>query len=289
MAGSKRRGARIAVGAAVLVAVSSSSTRTRASDPSPPQVELRGDLRVDVPVTATLGAGIVTWALVRNEVLARSCRICDGPEVNAVDAFFRDALKRPDGAPAKTISNVLSYGVAPVGLAALSVLAAEDHGALRDVPTDLVYVAEGTLAALAVSESLKPLTMRERPDYHALRTPEERAAYPADGEPLLSFPSGHGGTIMALTGAAGTIAMMRGYRLAPLIWLTGSILGVTTGYLRIAADRHYFTDVVAGWTISGLVGAGVPYLFHRPRASAAPTLGSVTVPGGRLVTATWAF
>jgi membrane-associated phospholipid phosphatase len=84
-----------------------------------------------------------------------------------------------------------------------------------------------------------------------------------------SFPAGHTLSVFALTSAAGTIASMRRYALVPLIWIAGSMLGVTASYLRIAADQHYFTATLAGAAIGVAVGAGVPWLFHPPVASGA--------------------
>jgi membrane-associated phospholipid phosphatase len=132
---------------------------------------------------------------------------------------------------------------------------------------------------------------------HALEGDAKKAAL-AEGDPLESFPGGHTASIMAITASTATIATLRGYRLAPLVWIIGSTLAVTSTYLRIAADQHYFTDNVAGAVIGGVVGAGVPLLFHRrvdERPSAATrwlrgaTLTSSAVPGGRVVGLGWAF
>jgi membrane-associated phospholipid phosphatase len=237
-----------------------------------------------------MGAGLATWTLFRDDIIGKECRICDGDpgaEVNGLDQWFRDRLKRDDVAPARTISNVLSYGIAPLTLATLSVLAAADHGQLNDAPADLLLITEGVMASLVVSEALKPLTLRERPDYHATTSEEARLRYPIRDEPLLSFPSGHGGTIIAMTSAAGVIAHRRGYRLEPLIWITGILLGTATSYMRLAADRHYFTDVLGGYAIGFVVGGGVPWLFHRPKPANTPVLGSMG--GARGVTLTWVF
>jgi membrane-associated phospholipid phosphatase len=68
-----------------------------------------------------------------------------------------------------------------------------------------------------------------------------------------------------LAAASGVVASRRNYRLAPLVWGVGLTLALATGYARIAADRHYFTDVLGGAAIGTLVGGGVPFLLH-PRA-----------------------
>ena len=57
---------------------------------------------------------------------------------------------------------------------------------------------------------------------------------------------------------------MRGYRLAPLVWIAGGVIAFTVSYLRIAADRHYFTDVTVGAALGIGTGIAIPLLFHRP-------------------------
>jgi membrane-associated phospholipid phosphatase len=128
--------------------------------------------------------------------------------------------------------------------------------------------------------------------------PEAHAALTSKSDTLVSFPSGHTSTTFAIAASAGTIATMRGYRVAPLIWIAGGLLGATTAYLRMAADRHYFTDTLAGAALGTGVGIGMPLLFHRPaegEGTAATswlrhaTISSAPVPGGRVVSLGWGF
>jgi membrane-associated phospholipid phosphatase len=69
------------------------------------------------------------------------------------------------------------------------------------------------------------------------------------------------------------------------VWTAGILFGVGTAYTRMAADRHYFTDVLAGAGIGTAIGAGIPLLFHSP----VPVLGErarfVTTPvaGGHIL------
>ena len=55
-------------------------------------------------------------------------------------------------------------------------------------------------------------------------------------------------------------------------------LALATGYLRIAADRHWATDVATGWAVGAAFGVGVPWLLHR---TAAPTPTPVRRPPRR--------
>src|SRR6059058_3168029 len=70
----------------------------------------------------------------------------------------------------------------------------------------------------------------------------------------LSFFSGHATLAFALATSAGTVASMRHHRLAPVMWAVGLLLATTGGYLRIAADRHYATDVLTGALVGSAVG-----------------------------------
>jgi len=79
----------------------------------------------------------------------------------------------------------------------------------------------------------------------------------------LSFPSGHTALGFSLATAAGTVATLRGYRHAPYVWGAGMAVAAFTGYLRLAADKHYASDVLVGALVGSLVGWAVPYLLHR--------------------------
>src|SRR5207302_645797 len=127
---------------------------------------------------------------------------------------------------------------------------------------DIVIVAEGGLSAMLVTEILEPVTLRTRPYVHAIADDDERARVIAQTGAFHSFPAGHVVEAFGVATAAGVVASKRGYRLAPLVWAAGMMLGAATAYTRIAADRHYFTDTLAGALIGSTVGAAVPLVFH---------------------------
>ncbi len=72
---SRRSARRLSAQAVVVVAFFSGGSNARAQDPPgtagpvTPRVELRHDLRLDVPITIGMAAGVVTWTLVKNDVV----------------------------------------------------------------------------------------------------------------------------------------------------------------------------------------------------------------------------
>jgi membrane-associated phospholipid phosphatase len=267
------------------------SGRAGAADPARDPAPLRHDLRVDLPITAALASSVIALTLLRRELGATSCGWCDGDrpsDLNAVDDWFRTALRRPDGRPARVLSDVLGSGVAPLSAAALTIAASVADRRSSNVLVDLVVIAQATLATLTVTELVKPVFGRPRPYLHATTDPAERAEILAeDSDALRSFPSGHTATTFALAAASGAVATMRGYRIAPVIWAAGMTLATATAYARVAGDRHYFTDTIGGSALGVLLGAGIPLLFHAPTRR--PVLTTHGVPGGRVVGVAWTF
>jgi membrane-associated phospholipid phosphatase len=228
---------------------------------------LHVDLAWDVAITAGAFATWLTLELL-TPTLVDDCRWCDrdteGNDVlNAFDAGARDALRWDNTHSADTWSTVFSFALAPALGVGVGVLVTAHDDRLDELPEGLLIVSESAMLAMALNNIVKIAAARERPDVHA-RTPEEREAnhQPSDN---VSFYSGHTTLAFALATSAGTIASMRGYRLAPVMWATTLALASVSGYLRIAADRHYATDVLTGALIGSAIGFSVPYFFHRGR------------------------
>lgn len=204
-------------------------------------------------------------------------------------------VQPPHSTPANVTSYVLAFGAVPLGAASLTALvaAADDRGG--ETLIDILFIVEGGLGAMLVTEVLEATTLRTRPYVHAIADDGERAAVIARTGAFHSFPAGHVVEAFGVTAAAGVVASTRGYRLAPLVWASGLLLSVATAYTRIAADRHYFTDVLAGAAIGTVVGGGIPLLFHRPRGERATgfldraTLTATPVPRDHMVGVGWSF
>jgi hypothetical protein len=293
---SSRKGRAAGVAAALAVVICGRSSFADEAESLSPRIELHHDTLVDASITGGLAAGTIVWAFVRPSALPTTCVICDGSPgtVDGLDDWFRRGLKRDDTGPAKTFSDVFGYGLAPLSALGLTSFAAGVDRRLDEAPLDMLLVAEASAIDIAIDQVTIAFTRRERPDYHFL-SPEARGSGPSAND-VSSMPSGHVSAAFAMAASAGTIASLRGYRLAPFVWVVGMLIGGSTAYFRIAGDRHYFTDTLAGAALGTVTGVGVPLLFHS-RASRPSGLGwlygahiaTTDVPGGRAVTLGWAF
>lgn len=229
---------------------------------------------IEWAVAVAGGAVWLTETLLIAEVAPARCRWCAS---NAVDDWA-GGLAWTDREGARVTSDVLSYGVAPLAAGGLLALDAVRDGRAADLPTDLVIVAEAAIAAGVSGDLIRVLTGRERPWVHQLPE-EEKAGTPRPEQNNLSFISGHTATAFALAVSSGTVASRRGRRLAPAIWATGLTVGAVSGYLRVASEQHYLTDVIAGIGSGVAIGLAVPALHRasgeRAAAAIAPTPGGV--------------
>jgi membrane-associated phospholipid phosphatase len=126
------------------------------------------------------------------------------------------------------------------------------------------------------------VSQRERPDStECYRQQPDGVGCRSDTE---SFWSGH--TSIAATSAGLVCANHRYLRLwghpladaAACAWATTG--AVATGLSRLAADRHYATDVIVGLGVGFGIGYAVPVLLHYSRTKADVTLAIAPCAGG---------
>jgi len=237
--------------------------------------ELRYSFGLDATVTGVALAWWLGSELARGELAPATCRWCDPP---GFDASVRDHLRWQNTGAADTASYVLAVAQ-PMLMFGLDVVAAGADAKPGAAWVDALLISEATSVAMAVNQVVKFIAVRERPFVHALPEADKPfTAHPSDNN--LSFYSAHTSLTFALAASTGTIASMRRYRLAPWIWTAGMAVAAVTGYLRIAADRHYASDVVTGAVVGSLVGGAVPYVFHGPRrvvVAPAAAMGGLTL------------
>jgi membrane-associated phospholipid phosphatase len=242
--------------------------------------ELPYHLPIDLSITGVALSVTLVTELAKGKLAPSECRWC---ETNGFDRRVRNALVVDDTDAARKASNWVAIGAVPLA-AGLSLAAfAFRDGTPRNFWVDLLIVTEAVAVTSALTQVVKLTTGRQRPFVHF--TPEdERGELSRVSDHNLSFFSAHTSLAFSLVTAAGMTAHMRNYRKAYLIWVLGLPLAGLTGYLRMAADRHYFTDVLTGAAVGSLVGALMPWLLHRPRTRAWPQLSFSTEPAQILLT-----
>lgn len=233
-----------------------------ATTPPAPPAKLKWHPAIDLPVTGVLGLGwLVSEFAVKKQLAPATCAWCDP---NPIDASFRTLFAPRVGPSGSSTSDLVSNITWVSGFLltlGLDAVLAHRAGALKEFPVDALIICEAVFAAMAVNQTTKFIAARQRPFVAALPAAERAAlADPADGN--LSFFSGHATFTMSVAVAAGTVALLRGYEGAPLVWLVGVPVSIATGVLRLSADKHNFTDVAVGWLVGAGIGAALPRLFH---------------------------
>ncbi|HEY6104940.1 MAG TPA: phosphatase PAP2 family protein [Anaeromyxobacteraceae bacterium] len=255
------------VALAVVAALAAPSAR--AQEPPRP---LRYDLGTDL---AAGGAAALTWVtlgLLGPELASLSCKWCTPP---TIDQKVQAALAWGDPRAAAVTSDVVTAAL-PAGLLAFGFFSARAAGDRDAFWVDTLVIAEAVSLAGALNVGLKYLVGRQRPYAYYGRDPFHDS--PSDHN--VSFYSGHVSMVFASATAAGTVYLMRGYPGAPWVLGGGLALAAFTGYLRIAADKHWFTDALAGAAVGGLIGWAIPYLFHRDDGASSQGWWIRPAPGG---------
>lgn len=172
--------------------------------------------------------------------------------VPRLDAAARAHWKWTHHRRAANLSNVTAgsaYALPLIGLSAVHGGTGGEWG--RDMLAALSSVAVTQLT----SDLTKRVTRRSRPhvafDHDPIARPDD----------VHSFFSGHTATAFAAAVSTATIASRRDSRHAAWIWAGGLGLAGTTGYLRIAANRHFLTDVLTGAAVGTGFGLLLPRVF----------------------------
>jgi membrane-associated phospholipid phosphatase len=188
--------------------------------------------------------------------------------------------------PIATSSDITAFVALPLSLLGLDALLSGRAGTLLEtMPVDVVLVAEATFGAFVLTQLAKFLAGRARP-YSVGASPELIASSSDPADSRLSFFSGHTSFSFALAPSTATVMTLRGYRHAWLACAIGLPLATTTAVVRLAADKHWASDVLVGLVVGVGIGAGVPLLFHGRRTPTA-TVRVVPLPNGLALTGTF--
>jgi membrane-associated phospholipid phosphatase len=234
-----------------------------------PAISRADELSVDIPATAAVSgsAAVVFGALelAGTNLTPSTCRWCDPP---GLDRNVRLHLRWADTQLAGNISDVLLVGT-PLSLAALHYFVLT-HRDLQRFGEDALVVFEAIAMTAVATDVVKYSVARRRPDAWAAGVRNS----PGDDN---AFLSGHASGTFAAAAAFGTVAMLRGYSGWPWLYAAGFTSATAISYLRVAADRHWLTDVAAGAALGTGIGMAVPLLLHRKAHDANGRSASIVV------------
>lgn len=228
---------------------------------------------------ATAGAlYLASETVLKDGLTADHCRWCRPP---SLDESVRDSLVWSDRGQADTLSNLTGYLAAPVvavGLTAIIGASRNGEGStFARILDDSLPVLEAVAYSQLVVQAVKFSVARQRPRVRFAEGP----VTPGNDDNV-SFFSGHSALTFALATSAGIIAQRRDSSLAPVIWTLGYGLAGSTAFLRIAADEHYFTDVLTGSAFGAAAGYLAPRLLDRAdgrQLAVLPAPGGLTIVG----------
>jgi membrane-associated phospholipid phosphatase len=239
-----------------------------------PPAELHFRTAVDLPITlALLGGYALSEAAFKKKLAPARPRWSDRRDGNdALNPFDRAGthLRWSDPRDADALSNLSLYvltGLSSLGFTAVAAKVDRDTNA--HAWENSLIILEATSIAAATTQVTKFVAGRQRPCAHLGPPGATSPCGPDSHDENLSFISGHATVGAALAVSSGVVASLRRYSLAPLVWSSGALFALSTGYLRIAANKHYLSDVLVGFAVGSALGAAVPLLFHGQSSDAA--------------------
>lgn len=209
-----------------------------------------------------LGAGLFKWVERHTDAVCTWCGVdaAGQPDPPGLDAWARSHWRWASEDRADTLSHVgagVAYAWPVIGLAAVHGGVDQEWG--RDFTAAMSSLGVAQLAA----DWSKRAFRRARPEVVFREHPVDTL------DDVHSFMSGHTATTFAAVVSAGTIASRRNSRQAAWIWIGGLSVAGGTGYLRIAADRHFLTDVLVGAAAGTAAGLMMPRVFDEDYSSSA--------------------
>ncbi len=222
---------------------------------------------VNLIVASGLGATVLASVIFRDSLQPERCRWCEPP---GFDADVRNALVWDNVNVPRRISDITATSLPILGVA-VNVIPIIADGATTAEIMDVALPIAGSLAInQTLTQIAKLAAARTRPGVYFAPT---QGVW--DAEDHVSFFSGHTSFAFAAATSAGMVARQRGSRYETAIWASGLTLASLVGYMRIAGDKHYFSDVLVGAAVGSATGLLVPILMeHDTRSTTSTTLSA---------------
>lgn len=147
------------------------------------------------------------------------------------------------------VSDLVAYAMIPTLTFLALGLSAVVSGQKQQIPRDLKVLFKTLLISGAFNQMAKRGFKRPRP--YVSRHPE---LYDDPSDANASFFSGHTTLAYSLVFGAARIAQARGYKAQNYIWAMGLPLASFVGYARVAAEKHYLSDVAVGAIFGACMG-----------------------------------
>jgi membrane-associated phospholipid phosphatase len=139
----------------------------------------------------------------------------------------------------------------------------------KDAGKVTLMYAEVLLLNAGITNLTKELVKRKRPYNY---NPDAPLSKKQERDATSSFFSGH-----TSFSSASTFFMAKVYadtnpnsKWKPYVWTGAAIVPLTTGILRIAAGKHFPTDVLVGYLVGAATGILVPHLHKINRGAVFP-------------------
>ncbi len=213
-------------------------------------------------------------------------------EVNSFDDAIRKDFRlgsssaRSDAATASDVLLIFNTAFLPLAGIGWTARGDSEHARL-DALAMGAEAAEALSLTLFITEATKAIAGRERPYVEECDGPSPAGRCDDDARKK-SFFSGHASLAAAGAGLACSHSIKRktwGETLQAKVipCALGAGVAVTTGALRMASDKHWFTDILVGLTVGGLIGYYDSWgPFDLLRFETDPPDGSLPVQGAVL-------
>jgi membrane-associated phospholipid phosphatase len=204
---------------------------------------------IDVAVIASTAAANIVPEIFASDLIKPRCP-CNPGEVNSFDRGVIGNNNRF----LDSLSDV-SVGIAVVAPAFFDAL---DVGLSHVLAEDLTVYVETLTVSGAFTTLAKYTVQRPLPRVYAGQDPT-LASEPGG---YRSFYSGHASTTFsALTAASLTYNLRHPSSVWP--WVITGVYGTSVAAERVAAGRHFYTDVIVGALAGSAVGFVIPWLHER--------------------------
>lgn len=146
--------------------------------------------------------------------------------------------------PLNGIAASIAYIAGPIGMPILAALAIVILALRRKSWTPLILIASAGAGSVLMTIAGKDIVGRVRP-------PHSDAVPPFEFSP--SFPSGHTLNAIVIAGIICYLLILRqrSTHARVITIATASLLAIAVGLSRVYIGAHWFTDVLAGWTLGG--------------------------------------